>query len=316
MKNLHEIFESHFHQKYSFTDFLTIDISNEFTRFNQSKREVVNPSEKLKAFHRFLNSYVFEYASMNTEVVFSYRKGTNTADAVKKHANSHYFFQTDIQAFFASVNKADIQETLISNLNNVPIADLEAHKPRILDLITVDNALPVGFSTSPIISNTCLFKFDNELQQHCLQHGIIYTRYSDDMILSSENKAVLINIEQTITSILDASFTGRLKLNRAKTKNMKRGSKIKLLGMVILPSGKVTVDIKVKKKIEALLHFYVNDKAKFVNYVGGNFDEGLSKISGQLNYINSIDKSYLNKLRKKYGNFVVDSFFNKSAQSL
>ena len=80
LKTLQEIFESNFHHKYQFADFLSMDISNEFTRFKQSKREVVNPTKKLKVFHRFLNSFVFEYSNMNTDVVYSYRKGTNTGD--------------------------------------------------------------------------------------------------------------------------------------------------------------------------------------------------------------------------------------------
>ena len=76
-----------------------------------------------------------------------------------------------------------------------------------------------------------------------------------------------------------------------------------------MPSGKVSVDIKLKQQLEVLLHFYINDKNKFSDYLKNHYHGDLSKISGQLNYINSIDSTYLNKLRKKYGNYIVDVFY-------
>jgi RNA-directed DNA polymerase len=115
-----------------------------------------------------------------------------------------------------------------------------------------------------------------------------------------------------ISKQLNLFHSGRIQLNPHKTKHTHKGKKIKLLGMVILPDGKITVDIKLKQQLEILLHFYINDKNKFSDYLTNHYHGKLSTISGQLNYINSIDSAYLNKLRKKYGNYVVDIFFRQT----
>lgn len=307
-------FDSTFHQSFDFNEFINLNTAKEYGQFNIHNRLILSPSQKLKKFLRFLNSFVFDYADINSNVVFSYRRGENAYSAVKKHANSQYFFQTDIKDFFNSISKQEIKKILENNLKKSPICKLNDYQEQLLNLITVNNTLPVGFSTSPSISNTCLYNFDVALENYCLEHGIIYTRYSDDLILSSNSKEALNNIQEIVSQQLKLFFNNKIQLNPKKTKHTHKGKKIKLLGMVILPSGKVTVDMKLKQQLEILLHFYINDKHKFSDYLEGHYGGNLSKISGQLNYINTIDQSYLNKLRKKYGNFIIDTFFHQSVR--
>lgn len=306
---LQEAFNSTFHHKFEFDDFLTLDVKSECQRFNIKDKVIFNPSIKLKRYLRFLNNFVFDYAKINTNVVHAYRKGKNAYTAVVKHVDSKYFFQTDIKSFFNSITTQDIQFVFDNNLIDIPIVDIEKYKSELLNLVTVDGLLPVGFASSPSLSNTCLFAFDNALERYCLANEIIYTRYSDDIILSSNTSDVLKDAEIFISEQLNLFYSGRIELNSHKTKHTHKGQKIKLLGMVILPSGKVSVDIRLKQKLEVLLHFYINDKEKFSDYLKNHYHGDLSTISGQLNYINSIDSAYVNKLRGKYGNYIVDTFF-------
>jgi hypothetical protein len=45
--------------------------------------------------------------------------------------------------------------------------------------------IPMGFSTSPIISNISFRKIDILIQKLCVKLNITYTRYADDMLFSS-----------------------------------------------------------------------------------------------------------------------------------
>ena len=45
-----------------------------------------------------------------------------------------------------------------------------------------DFPLPIGASTSPIISNILLYRFDECMSEHSNSLGITYTRYADDLI--------------------------------------------------------------------------------------------------------------------------------------
>jgi RNA-directed DNA polymerase len=83
--------------------------------------------------------------------------------------------------------------------------------------------------------------------------------------------------------------------------------------MVITPSGQVSVDMELKKRIEVLLHFYTRNREKFLDAVHHDMKAGVEQLGGYVNYINAADKPYLEKLRKKYGSTVIDSFLHRSA---
>ncbi|ENN8436477.1 RNA-directed DNA polymerase [Enterobacter kobei] len=323
--SLEKAFHIAFFDKDSFHNFLS------FQPFQQTKfstfeeRLIAEPSSKLKEYHKFINEFVLSYLKVNKDVVFSYRKGSSTYDAVKLHAKSKVFFNTDIKSFFPSITREYAREILFNNLSNIPISDLNVHLDKILDYIIIDDSLPVGFPTSPAFSNACLYDFDVALQQYCARHDYIFTRYSDDIIISSENDEGFDNINLVVTELLGEFGKGHFSLNPTKTKLIRKGSKIKLLGMVILPSEIVSVDIKIKRKLEHLIHFYITDKDKFLNSIvkdpkikttGLNdseiLEKGVNSVSGLLNHINTIDKKYLDKLKKKYGNTIVDMLFFKN----
>ncbi|WP_307389314.1 reverse transcriptase domain-containing protein [Pseudomonas cedrina] len=309
-KPLKNLFDAMYHGKLDFADFANCDVSLCYERSKFKNREVVRPNKKLKTYHSFLNLFLFEYLRVDEEVVFSYRKGVNAYDAVSKHAGSSYFFQTDLTNFFKSIDSKLVRDVINKSLHLAPILDAESYIDRIVELVVVDGTLPVGFPSSPLISNSCLYEFDSRLKLYCNEHNLIYTRYSDDLIISGRFKDDLLGIKESVAILLDECFQGKLSVNYDKSKFTHSGSKIKLLGMVILPNQKVTVDIKFKKELEVMLHFYINNREKFVDKVGGDYRAGVEKITGYMNYVNTIDKDYLNKLRKKYGATVVDTLIH------
>jgi RNA-directed DNA polymerase len=161
------------------------------------------------------------------------------------------------------------------------------------------------------MSNAVLLNFDNALEQHCIAHGLRYTRYSDDIIISAENKENLTDIEVVVQSLLTQHGAEELKLNEKKSKNFRVGGKIVILGLMILPNGKVTVDSKVKRDVEALLYRHSQGREAFLEAIENDEDRGKAKVTGYLNYINSVDKEYLDKLRRDFGITVIDTFLHR-----
>jgi RNA-directed DNA polymerase len=116
-----------------------------------------------------------------------------------------------------------------------------------------------------------------------------------------------------VENLLQRHFEGRMVLNPSKSKLTTIGRKVKALGLVILPTGRVTIDMELKKKIEVLLHFYSTDTPKFVRFAGcSDYEGAVGKVSGYLNYVNANDQRYLEKLRGKFGATIVDSFIHKT----
>lgn len=310
------LFNAMYHGKWRFADFADapVEANISYKTFTQSgkTRELLVPSEKLKSCHEFLRLFLLDFLPLNIDVVFSYRKGLSAYDAVARHAASKSFFVCDIADFFPSIRRPRIKSTLLTAKDFCPIQDLDSWLDRIVDLVCVDDRLPVGFSTSPAISNAVLLAFDNALQAHCTSKGMVLTRYSDDIIVSAQNSAELEGIQEQVVALLQETVKGEFSLHPGKSRFLHSGTKIKLLGMVLLPNGTVSVDASVKNEIEVLIHFYLRDRSKFADRVEGDPRKAEARLSGLLNYVNTIDQAYLDKLRKKFGVTVVDYFLHRS----
>ena len=312
-KPLDYLFDAVHHGKYDFADFLHDDVSSGYTSVRVKQRTVRRPKKELKAYLTFLNTFLFDYLEVNHRVVYSYRKGVNPHEVALAHASSRAFFQADFKNFFESIDRTLAESTIRSQVTRTPISDLERYIERILDLTTVNGFLPIGFPTSPPISNACLTPFDNNLEQCCLSGDLVYTRYADDIVISGQSRDALLTMKHTLSELLAQHFAGKLTLNRDKCKLTTVGRKTRIMGMVILPNGHVTIDMELKKKIEVLLHYYIRNPKKFTTISGGDFDSGVRKLSGYINYVNAADQSYLQKLRRKFGVTVIDSLVHQSA---
>ena len=312
-KPLQVLFETIHHGKYDFEEFLHEDPSLHYTSFRVRNRTLYSPNQTLKAFHTFLNTFLFDQLSINDRVVYAYRKGRNAHDVAMVHRSSRAFLHLDIEDFFGSIDRALVKRTILSQLKTLPITDLCQYIDRVLDLTTLDNALPLGFPTSPPISNVCLTVFDNEFEEICRSAGLLYTRYADDIIVSGPSRESLLVVETQLTEVLGRNFSQKLRLNTAKRKLTTVGRKVRILGMVILPNSQVAIDMEMKRKVEVRVHYFLRDRKRFLDICDGESEKCIQELCGYISYINSTDQKYLNKLRRKFGATVIDSFLHRTA---
>lgn len=313
---LHKLFDAMYHGKYRFDEFLSLSPGENYSPVSWKNRTIYKPSKILKDFHAFLNGFILEHLPLNTSVSFAYRKGAALIQAVEPHANSRAFFQTDLERFFDSITTPLVRRILMES--TTPVADLHDHLEHILELLTIDGQLPIGYSTSPIVSNACLFSFDHRMTEISLERGWIYTRYADDIMLSTQDRSNLSDAEAVIEDCLASELGDEFNLNPAKSKLTTIGRKVKLLGLVILPTGAIAIDRDVRSRIETWIHFYLSDRSRllkiFEETYSQGMEEGLERLSGLISYTYAVDPVYLEKLRSKFGTTVIDSLLHRSAQ--
>ncbi|WP_045760381.1 reverse transcriptase domain-containing protein [Xanthomonas albilineans] len=313
---LDKLFDAMYHSKYHFDEFLALSPEKNYSPLRWKTRTIYKPSRTLKDFHAFLNGFILEHLPVNKSVSFAYRKGATPVQAVEPHAKSRAFFQTDLERFFDSITAPLIRRVLVEN--ETPVADLQNHLDHVLRLLTIDGKLPIGYSTSPIVSNACLLSFDRRLAQISHDRGWIYTRYADDIMLSSQDRANLSNAAAVIKDCLASELGDGFKLNSEKSKLTTIGRRVKLLGLLILPTGDIAIDRDVRNRIESWIHFYLRDRARllkiFEETYNEGMEEGLQRLSGLISYAHAADPAYLEKLRSKFGTTVIDSLLHRSAQ--
>lgn len=314
-KAFEAVFDAYFHQKIKFDEFLNLDIYNEVNKIKIGDKEAYSCSKKLKKIHQFLIVFVLNKVEIKSEVVFSYRKELNVVNAIYPHAKKRAIYKTDIKSFFPSIKISDVRDMIEEHASASIFSDLVCYVDNIINAISIGGNLPIGFPTSPVVSNFSFYKYDVIIKDYSDKHGYVYTRYADDILISSDEYIDMEVITKDITNIFEAKKS-KYKLNKSKTKVLVRGSQRVIFGVSILPDGKLTISKKLKSDIETKIHLYLTDKDKFLKYSKlPSMEHAVVNISGILNHVNTIDKSYLDKLKIKYGTSIIGLFFRKTIEN-
>lgn len=208
------------------------------------------------------------------------------------HVGNNYFLRVDIEDFFGSTNN----EHVIKMLESIVLISNKKEKEKLIsflsDALTLNDCLPQGACSSPIVSNLCFRNIDQRITKYCQKLNIKYTRYADDLLFSSydfnfkEKKWFLKQIRNILRS-------NQYKLNYSK---IKYGEKeLNINGFVIdnfciRVSRKRCSDIKrVLYTIKENKKVYKENPDKFleiINSIELNYKNSFETISNLIQYIN------------------------------
>jgi hypothetical protein len=142
------------------------------------------------------------------------------------------------------------------------------------------------------VSNILLFEFDERVAKYCAKHGIMYTRYADDISLSADVSSKLREVEQFIVKLCAQIRSPKVTLNSEKLVRVSKKQARRITGLVISNDAKVSLGHDKKRQIRASVHHFLTGRL--------NKEESL-KLRGMLAYVKSVEPSFLTRLRKKYG---------------
>jgi hypothetical protein len=202
---------------------------NEFKIGNNYFYEIVN--EKLIDIHNWINNYFQLNIPLNNAAI-AFRKEQSYLHFFEPHRKNYHFLRLDITSFFHSININDIKlifsnffeedfldekkkQTLIDAFINLVTYKIEDNSPN--EKFKGKQVLPMGFKTSPVISNIIFRKLDIQIQEFCSKRDIIYTRYADDMLFSSDEKMTYTLSDNFVNEISILISQMNFKLNKNKT---------------------------------------------------------------------------------------------------
>ena len=255
----------------------------------EKERVIFVPKKLTKYCQRYILQEVFKDLKPSA-VCISYRKGYSIRKNALMHLNSKYFLHLDIKHFFNNMQwgvfckivKRNFPDSILGNcLKNT------ADRNFLRLVLTYKDRIVQGSVTSPFISNLYLYEFDNfvigEINKNYPE--MVYTRYSDDIYLSSTKY-----IDHTIIDKIDEKLREYgLKLNFSKIKFRKLKSSVNITGLSLKKNRRIVVPTPFKKKLKKNIYQSLNS---------ANVDR--NKLIGQLSYLKSIDFSYYKKLCDKY----------------
>lgn len=223
-------------------------------RHGRGKRLIAQPTAEIKLLQRWaVEKYVIQLPIHKAAT--AYRSGVSIKDHAAVHAANRYLLKLDFQDFFPSILGTHFLMHLRSHMK---ISEEDANLlMRLLfrfDREMQDYVLSIGAPSSPAVSNTVMYDFDNALTNFCKAHDIIYTRYADDLALSTSKPKVLDDAFQFIKQLCREMPYPRLQLNDAKTVFTSKKHRRQLTGLILTNEGKPSLGREKKRLIRSMAH--------------------------------------------------------------
>ena len=268
-------------------------------------RRIDAPQPELMDALRMLKTlFETEFRAMYHTSAFAYVKKRCTLDAVKRHqANeSKWFAKYDLHNFFGSTTLDYVMHmfSMIFPFNLViEREDGKEELQKALELCFLDGVLPQGTPISPTITNIMMipvdFKIANTLHDYNNQR-FIYTRYADDFLISSRYTFMFRDIENLIVETL-REFEAPFSLNREKTRYGSSSGQNWNLGVMLNKDNKITIGHKQKKRFQAMLTNYVQDRLH-----GNPWDKSdIMVLEGYRNYYRMVEGENIDGLIRHIG---------------
>lgn len=263
------------------------------------ERIIAQPSSELKAIQRSLIELRLAALPVHFTAM-AYEKGRGILQNAKAHTDGSAILKLDFKSFFPSITAKDWGSYCRKNHQDW-IDSKEAHILLRILFWGVGSDTPVclsiGAPTSPLLSNLIMYELDCKIYEVCNQSDVSYTRYADDITLSSKSIDSLISVEKKIRSLVRAERSPNLKFNDEKRGLYTRGTKRMVTGLVITPDGSISIGRDRKRMISSLIFSFSKSTIAA---------EDLAYLKGMFGFVVANEPAFLGSMRKKYGNIVID----------
>lgn len=226
-------------------------------------REIFNPNTPFDAITKNLHrSFISQLPYQAPDHVHGFVRGRSTLTNASQHLGKACVLRVDLEDFFPSINSATIKGSLQAQGYEDKAADIA------VSIVTIDDKLPIGLSTSPFLSNLAFLDTDRSLAEYVRSEGLSFTRYVDDLTFSGEvNGRHLADI----SSILDSAGWS---VNTRKTAFMRRGGPQYVTGLYVGEADRPRIPRTTKRRMRWILH--IISKFGYDTYMaefGGENDE-------------------------------------------
>lgn len=256
-----------------------------------SLREIRQPRRDLKGMQAWILRNILD--KLNTSAyATAYVKKKNILDNVSPHCNNRYFISLDLEDFFPSISMRRVAK--IFSL----IGYSKGASSVLARLCTCHSNLPQGAVTSPSLSNLIAAKLDRRIAGYTSKRNITYTRYSDDITLSSNNHFVLC---KSLPLILKIIRSEHFKPNMSKLRILGPRKRCSITGLVKNSSEpKYGIGKRKKRQMRAVMHHYLFNLGSDMKYTSE------ASLIGWLSYLKAVDgdsfrqmNSYWSQLKER-----------------
>lgn len=256
---------------------------------NGGLRYISQPSAELKTLQYWVSNNIIGKLPISV-AAYAYKKG----DSIKRHAQLHcrsrFFLHADICNFFPTIKSSKLNPILRGNkyIFEELGLDVEESIENIQKICFRKDSLCIGAVSSPVISNVVMYSFDEEMLEYCKANGYLYSRYADDIYISSKKY-----IPKDVWTFLQGKLVEHgFVMNYSKTKFCSPKYRRKVTGLVITNDSYVSVGTERRNAIKKMVY------DQLVHGKGDPY-----QILGYLSFLKDVEPNTYNNLIIKYSQY-------------
>jgi RNA-directed DNA polymerase len=259
-------------------------------------REAIQPSIRLKIIQQWILFNVLQNIPVS-DISTAFGKGDSILNNATMHARSTFSIRIDIKNFFNSIKADDLINIIKKSCRIDDLYKSDGFNELLVrSCFDANERLPVGYLTSPYISNAVMFDIDNKLANIVRNEKVygkaVITRYADDFVFSTDKIGACKKFYDHLNSVLEKENSPKLCINETKTRIMsKRGGAMIITGLLINNDGLVRATKKYRDQFRLLIKLYNQGRLK---------ENEIESLKGHISFIQNIDPILFTKIAFKY----------------
>lgn len=220
------------------------------------RREIKAPNEVLKKKQEQIYKILRDKMKvLEHECAYGFVKGRNCKQSLEVHKANHsrWFLKLDFHNFFPSfdteiltwrlTDHATITKYLAEDLQDILCICTDEH-----------GRLVQGSPSSPYLANIAMLAFDHHFNKYCKEHNLVYTRYADDMLISSRCGFNWREVQDVVLELLRNLGYNGLTLSQDKTRYGSFNGANWNLGLMYNNNFDITVGHEAKRIFKVIAH--------------------------------------------------------------
>lgn len=170
----------------------------EIPKRTHGKRTIAVPPDAIKILQNKFKG-ILDYIYQPKSCVFGFVSGRSIVHGAELHKKrAKWILNIDIQDFYPCINFGRVRGLFLAMGVGAKAASIWAH------LVTSNGALPQGAPTSPVISNMIARQLDAKMLRLARRYHLTYSRFADDLTLSTTKNTFPTEIASFAGTPLDA----------------------------------------------------------------------------------------------------------------
>lgn len=273
------------------TDVVTEELKGKSAKRN---RLVTHPSphaigleDTLKLVSKFLTA---EYDD-SIGIAHGFVPGRSTYSNAKIHTNSDVILTIDVSSFFNSI----LTSTSLSGLQRQGVSPEISNS--IVKLCSPFGSLPVGFSTSPPLSNWACAELDAEILTFAVSRGLRVSRYVDDISISCQLHSGKFLTDADLRALVEIVSRHGFTIAGRKTRFLRRGKSQVVTGYSVSDGDLPRIPRSAKKRLSNIVHMINKFGAESTAQRLGVSQKKLEEIiSGKISYMKLAEPAFVERI--------------------